>query len=108
MFSLLFNLKKYICINRKYVKKIIKLIFPIHVFRVAEDPWLRSEIGTSGHYLERPANLNRSQRKDKTAYRSKRSSSADNDITSEKDSGTFRPCKSLITLNKNSQTIING
>lgn len=45
--------------------------------RVAEDPWLHSEIGIAGHYLDRPPNFTLPKRRDR-AYRIHRSTSYDN------------------------------
>lgn len=65
--------------------------------RVADDPWIRSEIGTAGHYLERPALVARIGKRSKSAYRSKRSSSFENAIAN-KDSKSFRHCKSMTEI----------
>lgn len=62
-----------------------------------EDPWLRSEIGVSGHYLQRPAEVIRNPKQKKPSYRSKRSTSADNDLVPNR-LQVFRSCKSMIAL----------
>ncbi|KAJ8927897.1 hypothetical protein NQ314_019525 [Rhamnusium bicolor] len=84
------------------VQQIYRRNMPNFFIWVAEDPWLRSEIGTSGHYLERPARFASSYKTRNSAYRSRRSTSADTDIFEDKKSLTFRPCKSLTTINAKS------
>ncbi|XP_023018909.2 uncharacterized protein [Leptinotarsa decemlineata] len=81
-------------------QQIYRRHIPNFLMWVGEDRWTRSEIGTSGHYLERPAHVATSYKSNySSAYRSKRSTSFDSDIFSSKGSSALRPCKSLMTVN---------
>ncbi|KAJ8959471.1 hypothetical protein NQ318_022168, partial [Aromia moschata] len=81
------------------VQQMYRRNIPNFLMWVAEDPWIRSEMGTSGHYLERPARFVPSYKNRNNAYRSRRSTSADADIFAvDKQSSTFRPCKSLMAV----------
>ncbi|KAG5893171.1 hypothetical protein JTB14_000431 [Gonioctena quinquepunctata] len=80
-------------------QQIYRRHIPNFLMWVGDDPWRRSEIGTSGHYLERPAQLPRPYRSNYPyAYRSKRSTSFDSEIFSSKESRNFRPCKSMMAV----------
>ncbi|XP_050312023.1 uncharacterized protein LOC126747429 isoform X2 [Anthonomus grandis grandis] len=67
---------------------------------VAEDPWLRSEIGTAGHYLTRPPMPHiYNPYKLKASFRSGRSSSVDSNVYFDKPSVMrLRPVKSAISM----------
>ncbi|XP_030745468.1 uncharacterized protein LOC115874454 [Sitophilus oryzae] len=66
----------------------------------AEDPWMRSEIGTAGHYLERPPRAGMfSYKKQNVSYRSKRSTSVDTDIYMPRQPFVFRSSRSLQNIN---------
>ncbi|XP_018573070.1 uncharacterized protein LOC108912345 [Anoplophora glabripennis] len=81
------------------VSQVTRRNIPNFLMWVAEDPWIRSEIGTSGHYLQRPARIAQSYKNRNSAYRSRRSTSVDTDIFDQKQLMTSRPCKSMVTLN---------
>ncbi|KAK4872859.1 hypothetical protein RN001_014888 [Aquatica leii] len=66
---------------------------PNFLMWVGEDPWVRSEIGISGHYLDRPVQFQSPKRKE-YSYRSRRSSSLDC-ILSPIVFPDVRKCKSL-------------
>lgn len=66
--------------------------------RVGEDPWMRSEIGMAGHYLDRPPafafhknNVNHNNK----AYKAKRSTSVEPISERSHVELIIRPCKSL-------------
>ncbi|RZC41155.1 hypothetical protein BDFB_014411 [Asbolus verrucosus] len=64
-----------------------------------EDPYLRHEIGISGHCLERPLRLNPKKMKN-YSYRSRRSTSFDtNPWLNQKPTVICRNCKSMIEHN---------
>ncbi|XP_066148543.1 uncharacterized protein [Euwallacea fornicatus] len=68
-----------------------------------EDPWLRSEMGISGHYLERsPRTEVYNPHKHNVSFRSGRSSSMDTNVYLQKRSPSIKPCKSAISVNKSS------
>ncbi|XP_060520746.1 uncharacterized protein LOC132698585 [Cylas formicarius] len=83
-----------------YVKYAKSREVPDILIWVAEDPWLRSEIGSSGHYLERPPPMEvASNSPNAVSYRSRRSSSVDATISlMPKQSDVLRPCRSLTDL----------
>nr|XP_022905342.1 uncharacterized protein LOC111417333 isoform X2 [Onthophagus taurus] len=61
---------------------------------IGQDPWLRSEIGLAGHYLDRPPNFTLPNRPE-CAYRSKRSCSNEDNA---KRGVIMRSCKSMMTV----------
>ncbi|KAJ8919807.1 hypothetical protein NQ315_006336 [Exocentrus adspersus] len=81
------------------ISQVSQRTIPNFLMWVAEDPWIRSEIGTSGHYLERPARMSPLCTNRNSAYRSRRSTSVDADIFQQKQLKASRPCKSMMTLN---------
>ncbi|KAJ8971280.1 hypothetical protein NQ317_001182 [Molorchus minor] len=54
--------------------------------------------GNIRHYLERPVQTLPSYKNRNSAYRSRRSTSADTDIYVDKQSSIFRPCKSMMSV----------
>ncbi|KAF2880929.1 hypothetical protein ILUMI_25258 [Ignelater luminosus] len=74
-----------------------KHTIPNFLMWVGEDPWIRSEIGISGHYLERPPNFMTPKRKE-YAYRAKRSISVECDTNNPKMKEPPRNCKSLAVI----------
>ncbi|CAG9860611.1 unnamed protein product [Phyllotreta striolata] len=65
---------------------------------VTEDSRNNSEIGTSGHYLERPPRFVHSYKGTTAPYRSKRSTSFDSDLFLNKNSESCRSCQSMTVL----------
>ncbi|KAH1010841.1 hypothetical protein HUJ05_005084 [Dendroctonus ponderosae] len=75
---------------------------------VGEDPWIRSEIGISGHYLERPPRSDTySPSKHNASYRSGRSSSVDTSAFLQKPSSLLRTCKSAVSVKKSNEEIVD-
>ncbi|CAH1104363.1 unnamed protein product [Psylliodes chrysocephalus] len=72
---------------------------PNFLIWVTEDPRTNSEIGTSGHYLERPPRFVQSYKSSAASYRSKRSTSFDSDIFLDKANDSCRHSKSMSTFN---------
>lgn len=68
---------------------------PNFLLWIGEDPWLRTEIGLAGHYLDRPPNFVLPKR-NKHAYRLGRSCSYEDSFKKNK---ILRNCKSLEILN---------
>lgn len=77
--------------------------FIVHLLRVAEDPWMRSEIGLSGHYLQRPPPTilfsEEAKRKKRCRQRLRKSTSADF-IAVKGSIKHMRPSKSAAYSNK--------
>ncbi|KAF7265979.1 hypothetical protein GWI33_020715 [Rhynchophorus ferrugineus] len=66
-----------------FIKYLNRVVIPNFFLGVGiEDPWTHSEIGTAGHYLERPPPPNHfyPYNKHNVSYRSKRSSSVDTNV----------------------------
>lgn len=92
-----------------YLQNIYQRDIPNFLLWVGEDPWVRSEIGTSGHYLQRPPRADiYSPHKHNLSYRSGRSSSVDTNINIMQKTAIFlRPCKSDLRVKKSSEDIPN-
>ncbi|CAH0545990.1 unnamed protein product [Brassicogethes aeneus] len=82
------------------MKELYSRSIPDFLLWVGEDPWLRSEIGTSGHYLERPVRVAILKQNKNSAFRSRRSSSVDW-IIPEPNYNKLRLVKSLTTMSNN-------
>ncbi|GJQ70887.1 hypothetical protein Trydic_g804 [Trypoxylus dichotomus] len=60
-------------------KQYMRSTIPDFLMWIGQDPWQRSEIGISGHYLDRPVTFTLPKRSE-YAYRSKRSTSTEDTI----------------------------
>ncbi|KAL1516892.1 hypothetical protein ABEB36_000728 [Hypothenemus hampei] len=91
-----------------YIQYIHSNEIPNFLMWVAEDPWVGSEMGPAGHYLERPPRSDIYVRNKKDiSYRSGRSSSVDTNVyLMERPSILLRPCKSAMNLKKSLDEVV--
>uniref|UniRef100_A0AAR5PPA2 CSC1/OSCA1-like 7TM region domain-containing protein n=1 Tax=Dendroctonus ponderosae TaxID=77166 RepID=A0AAR5PPA2_DENPD len=90
-----------------YLRHYSQREMPNFLMWVGEDPWIRSEIGISGHYLERPPRSDTySPSKHNASYRSGRSSSVDTSAFLQKPSSLLRTCKSAVSVKKSNEEIV--